>query len=244
MKRYLSVFEMITRSSIYKVLGILAALAIAELGMFYISLQQPLAGIQPNLEEIVDQSHFVYAFGVAYLLMTVVLVLPGTNMGSMQGYTLQRLRIKENKVFLLQSIYNVFCYILLWAAQLGILLIASGYYMTHKTDAVRTNQTVFLAFHRNDFMHSILPSQDIFSWFILIYLIVGTGILAALFTKNQRNGSIAWSLFLFAAIACICFPRGLGEEVWMVVLSCIIWTVYAFIKEMLGTGVEKNEKQK
>lgn len=232
MKRYISVFEMIIRSSFYKVLGILASLSVLELGTFYIAMQQPLASIQPNLEELVDQSHFMYMFAIAYLLITVVLVLSGTNIGSMQGYTLQRLRIKEKKVFLLQCIYNILCYVLLWATQVGVLLAASNYYMTHKTDAILTNQTVFLAFHRNDFMHSILPIQDTLNWVLLFAIIVCTGSFAADFTRMQRRGKVAWILIIFVAIAFVSFPRGLEEEPIILIIGMIAYSAFICLRNI------------
>lgn len=232
MKRYISVFEMIIRSSFYKVLGILASLSVLELGTFYIAMQQPLASIQPNLEELVDQSHFMYMFAIAYLLITVVLVLSGTNIGSMQGYTLQRLRIKEKRVFLLQCIYNILCYVLLWATQVGVLLAASNYYMTHKTDAILTNQTVFLAFHRNDFMHSILPTQDTLNWVLLFAIIVCTGSFAADFTRMQRRGKVAWILIIFVAIAFVSFPRGLEEEPIILIIGMIAYSAFICLRNI------------
>lgn len=232
MKRYISVFEMIIRSSFYKVLGILASLSVLELGTFYIAMQQPLASIQPNLEELVDQSHFMYMFAIAYLLITVVLVLSGTNIGSMQGYTLQRLCIKEKKVFLLQCIYNILCYVLLWATQVGVLLAASNYYMTHKTDAILTNQTVFLAFHRNDFMHSILPIQDTLNWVLLFAIIVCTGSFAADFTRMQRRGKVAWILIIFVAIAFVSFPRGLEEEPIILIIGMIAYSAFICLRNI------------
>ena len=98
MKRYLSVFEMITRSSFYKVLMVLLAMAVAQFGMFYLQLQESLEGTVSNLEALIDQSHYTIILGVAYLLITVLLVLHGCNLGSVQGYTLQRLKISEKKV--------------------------------------------------------------------------------------------------------------------------------------------------
>lgn len=236
MKRYISVFEMITRSSIYKVIGILILLTIAELTSFFIAFHQPLASMQPNLDEVVDQSYLVWMFGAAYLIMTVILVLSGTNIGSMQGYTLQRLRIKEKKVFLLQCIYNVFCFVLLWATQLAILLGVSNYYMTHKTGAILSNQTVFIAFHRNAFMHSILPIEDTTNWMLLAGFILGTGCFAADFTRMQRQGKIAWILIMFVATACITFPRKMGEEPVLFFIAMIIWSTFICLRGMMYRG--------
>lgn len=244
MKRYLSVFEMITRSSIYKVFAVLLIMAVTELAACYIALQQLLEEIQPSLEEIVDQSYFLNFFRIAYVVVTVVLILSGMNIGSMQSYTLQRLRIKEKWVFVLQSIYNILCYLLLWTVQVVVLLMVSSYYMDHETDVILGNQMVFLAFHRNDFMHSILPFQDILGWFTIFFFLFGTGIMAASFTKRQRSGKIGWSLFLFVAAICICFSRGLGEQIWFLDVFCGYWMIRAFAKAMEHVEVEKNEKQK
>lgn len=244
MKRYLSVFEMITRSSIYKVFCIILAMAVIECASFYVALQQPLASIQPNLEEIVDQSHLAIIFRIAYLLLTVVLVLPGMNIGSMQSYTLRRLRVKENTVFLLHCIYNVLCYLMLWAAQVGLLLVTSNYYMAHKTDAVLTNQTIFLAFHRNRFMHSMLPLQEIEAWFSLILILTGSGLMSALFTKRQREGAVVWLFFPFLALGCICFTQGMASNTLYLSLIAGGFLVGAFLKVFLSEGEEKDAKEK
>lgn len=243
MKRYLSVFEMITRCSIYKVLGILLLMGIAEAVALLNAWNQPLASMQPNLEEWIDQSCIVATFGLAYMFVTKVLSTTGTNVGSMQGYTFQRLRIPEKKIHLLQCIYNMLCYVLLWAAQLGILLIASQIYMQKKTNVILTNQTVLLAFYRNKFMHAILPLHDIFGWFVLFFLITGTGILVAAFSKNQRKGSLTWSLIVFMVMAFVIFLRDLGEEglVIFIITLMLIWFLFAIVKIWLNKGVQENE---
>ena len=127
MKRYVSVFEMITRSSIYKVLGVLAFMVVGETIMLSCAWMQPIAALQPTLEEWVGRSRIMIAFLAAYWLVTKVLASSGTNTGSMQGYTLQRLRIPEKKVYLLQCIYNMLCYGLLWMTQVLILFVAAAH---------------------------------------------------------------------------------------------------------------------
>lgn len=233
MKKYLSVFEMIARSSLYKVLAILTGMTVAELGTFYIAMQQPLSKVQPNLEEVVDQSHFVWMLGISYILITVVLVLHGCNIGSMQGYTLQRLRIKEKAVYRLQCLYNSLCYVLLWVTQLIVLLISAEYYLEHQTHGVVSNQTVFLAFYRSDLMHSILPLEDFVSWYLLAYIILGTAIEAAGFTWKQRRGKIGWGLFVVVALVLLIFPRALGREIELIIFTLILLPLHLFSGRML-----------
>lgn len=241
MKRYISVFEMITRSSIYKVLGILLLMTGAETVMLIYAWNRPLAMMQPNLEEWIDQSAIIFPFWAAYWMVTKVLAFAGTNTGSMQGYTLQRLRIPEKKVHLLQSIYNILCYLILWVTQLSVLLVASAYYINHKTGVVLTNQTVFLAFNRNEFMHSVFPLEDYFGWFAIAFFIVGTGIQAAVFSRKQRSGKTAWSLAVFIVLAVVCFPRELGEEPILMIMVMLIWGLYAIIQAAANKGVQEDE---
>lgn len=215
MKRYMSVFGMITRSSIYKILTVLGGLAVTELIMFCIGMEQPLAAMS-SLEDLVDQSHYVYVLAIAYVLMTAVLCFYGCSIGSRQEYTLKRLRIKEKSIFLMQCFYNILCYVLLWGVQLLVLFISSRYYMEKQTEFIVGSQTLFMAFHRSDLMHGILPLHDWASWVVLVYVIAGTGIAAAGFTWKQRQGRFDWKLIVVMGIVFLAFPRGLGEGVEMV----------------------------
>lgn len=243
MKKYLSVFEMITRSSIYKVLGVLIAMVCAEVITCAISWQQPLAFMKPTIEEWVDQSYLLVIFIVAYFLMNAVLVLHGTNIGSIQAYTLQRLRIPEKSVYRLQCLYNILCLGLLWVTQLAVLLGISAFYMQYKANVVKTNMTVFLAFYRNEFMHSILPLQDVGGWAMLVFFIVSTGIFAARFTKSQRGGKLDWTLVVFLAAFCMFFPKGLGEPPIFVIVTLIIWSVFGMGKKVMSKEVSEDEKK-
>ena len=243
MKRYVSVFEMIIRSSIYKVIGIFAIMAVGEIILLTLAWNQPIAALQPSMEEWVENSRIFVPFLAAYWVITKVLASSGTNVGSMQSYTLQRLRIPEKKVHLLQCIYNIFCYTLLWISQFLILLVATDFYMKYKTGAVLTNQTVFLAFYRNAFMHSILPMEDIFGWFMLGFYIVMTGILAASYARNQRRGKVTWALIIFIALAVVCFQRALGKEPIFQLMVTLIWGMYMLGQALINKGVQEDERE-
>lgn len=234
MKRYLSVFEMIIRCSIYKVLGILGIMIALEAGLLAFTWNQPIATFQPNLEEWIERSWICIPFLFAYWGVTKVLSSSGTNVGSMQAYTLQRLRISEKRVNLLQCIYNIFCYILLWMTQVLIFFVTSDVYMKYKTGAILTNQTIFLAFYRNTFMHSILPMEDIFGWFTLAFFIVLGGILTTLFSHKQRYGKTDWALIVFVALIAIFFQRKLGTEPILMLMLMTSWSLYLVLVALLN----------
>ena len=96
MKRYVSVFEMIARSSIYKVLLVIVTMVVAELVYFYLAFTSAQGLI---IEEYIDETFFGISFKAAYTLITLLLILPGMNLGSTQSYTLKRLRIKEKNIY-------------------------------------------------------------------------------------------------------------------------------------------------
>ena len=224
MKRYLSVFEMITRSSIYRVLLILAGMMAAESAFFYFNFMDSKFFY---IEEYIDPSYYSIVFKIAYLLVTIVIVLSGMNLGSVQSYTLQRLRIKENRIYWLQALYNLFVYVILWGTQLITVLINLVIFQKNLPEgAVFTNQTMFLAFYRNAFMHTIFPLEDGPGWWMLVFTGITSALAAAEFTKLQRNGKFGFELLFFVAAVMIFFPRALSLDIaFMIFAICIVYMV-------------------
>lgn len=243
MKKYLSVFEMIARSSLYRVLAVLFTMVAAELAFFWMYVKNPGENGLLHLELIVDNSHYLIILQLAYVLVTVFLAMTGCNIGSMQVYTLQRLRITEKAYFVLQSIYNIFCYVLLWGTQLAVLLFSANYFSKYNDSPYFSNQTIFIAFHRNNLMHSILPMENWICWMILIFILIGSGIAAADFGWKQRRGKIGWILIFVVASAAICFPKGLSSEGYefFVLLIVGVWLVISIFQNLLGAEVETYE---
>ena len=210
MKRYLSVFEMITRSSIYKVLLILIAMVAVQVISFYLKVSE--GGIR-SFESHINECSFDISFKMAYVLITILIVLPGMNLGSIQSYTLQRLRIKESRVFCLQALYNFFTYVLLWGMELFALLVCGMiHYQKFADNGMWNNQTMFLAFYKNDFMHTILPLEDAFGWFVIATIAITTALSVAEFTRRQRCGKISWELGIVVGAVLMGIPRDIGED--------------------------------
>ena len=223
MKRYLSVFEMITRSSIYKVLLVIVAMVATEIVFFYnaFSAQEGV-----SFEFYVDKSYYSIIFQVAYILVTIMIVLPGMNIGSIQSYTLQRLSIKESRIFWVQALYNLCAYVLLWGVQLAVILGSFVYYQNSLPEgAIVSNQTLFLAFYRGMFMHSILPLEDGPGWWVIVLIAITTTFAAANFTRLQRVGKFGFELLIMIAAVCVYFPRPLGYDLSFILVA--IGVVYA-----------------
>ena len=220
MKRYISVFEMITRSSIYKVLAILAAMVVVE--------------------AFVIRSEYEWTFKIAYVLITIVILLPGMNFGSTQSYTLQRLRIKEKRIFWLQALYNTFAYMLLWGSQLVVILVRAFIYENNLPEGVLwNNQSLFLAAYQNKFLHSILPLEDGPGWWVLGFVIVGTGFFTAEVTKQQRCGKFAIEILIWVVAVVLFFPREVGYEFSPMIIALVVALMITGTRRLLNMGVDE-----
>ncbi len=237
MKKYISVFEMITRSTLYKVLAVIVIMEGIQIRLFRGTMLELIGSESGGLESIVDKSNIVWPLAVAFLLITIFLCQCGCNIGSNQGYTLRRLQISELAVFWLQALYNCLCYVLLWASQAALFVIASGMYMENAIDS--TNQTVVIAFYRNAYMHSILPMEDGIGWVILAVIICSCAIASATFPLRQRRGKTDFSIIAVVAMVFLLFPKGIGSDMSFIVFymlffilaSGVFWSVYLKQKE-------------
>ena len=220
MKKVLSVFELLTRNTIYKILFVFVALGGVELLMFWNRLKEQL-DLQnqygygevggSSFEYIVNSSHQFGWYTAAFVAVTVILGLSTCNFGSRQGYTLKRLRVSEREVFWIQSVSNFLCYVLLLGVQLGILLIMGCLYIKYMGTA--TNQTMFLAFYRNAFMHSILPMEEWPRMIINLCMYGSMAVTAATVPYFQRNKKFGWEAVVVTGILAVGFEAELGSYV-------------------------------
>lgn len=230
MKKYISIFELFARNTIYKVFMVLLAMGVAEILLFTRAMTEwiPLdyydldfqAIEHYSLEYMVDRSNSVVVMAAAFVVLTAVLCWNGCNIGSKSSYTWQRLQVSEKAIFIMQSIYNSCCYVLLWGVQIVVFLIQSILYVSESEKV--TNQTVFLAFYRNDFMHSVLPLEGTMRWSVNIIIILGCGVCTAVFTYLQRRGKMAWSLLIFIASILLGFIQELGNQLGLVTAMLVL----------------------
>lgn len=250
MKQHLSVFMLYIRSSVYKVLLLLIGMAAVECAFFWWTLHDAMtmrdsllaAGEQfdalredayrhldniMGLEAILENSYIVYIFIAFSLLITIVLCLIGCERGNKQGYTLRRLSIPESAVVLWQSLCNTCCYFLLWVAQIGIALGLCQWYVS-KTEAV-SNQTIFLAFYRNVFLHNVLPLDETSLWVRNVLLLFSFGMASACFSFRQRQGKFAAEIIALFWATLVWCSRDLGS---------IITDIFAILCCVMVIGVE------
>lgn len=256
-RQHASILMLLARSSIYRILGILAGTTIVEFLLFRRKLQAAVMAFQLglgnqewSLEEIVDYSWITWSTVVGFVLVTVVLCLVGCERGSKQGYTLRRLAVSERGIFFWQAGYNVCIYLIFWSVQAVLLWCLCLLYMKQADPTLTSNQTVFLAFYRNAFLHGMLPLDDAIGWVRNGIMILGLGIAAATFPFRQRRGKFGSEIVALVLLTILWFGRMPGDfvyEIIQIIMSLsvaaeCIWHVFAVEedeKQALTPGVEQ-----
>ena len=227
MKKHSSVFMLMARSTIYRVMGLLILMAVAEGGLFWLRLQQGAIDGNFSLEAIISESRLSWACAAFFLFVNVILSWGSYTISD--AYTAARLSVSGKAVYLWQCIYNSLCYLLFWMVQI---LIGIGLCLVYEAMAPAefvSNQTVFLAFYRSNFLHSFLPFEDTWVWVRNILLVVALGICSSRVPGKNRKIGIG-SCFLIAATG-VFFVQGIGEAVALII-AAIVCAVPAVVKAL------------
>lgn len=126
-----------------------------------------------------------------------------------------------------------------------IITLLCQYYLTQPAVNIVSNQTLFLAFYRSDFLHSILPLEEISRW---IYLLITFGALsfttagATVRKRYGRNIRNNVPLSLTVASMLFYFVRPLGSLASDVILSLLhtalilytLWDVWFNAEEVIS----------
>ena len=242
MKRYGSVFLLLIRSSLYKVLCLILILGIAEGITFYFvmthggdSLQMGELGdgslvvLTGGLEAVLERSGFLWFFRAALVAAAVILVRACGGGESKVRYTIGRLRIHENHFFLCQGIWNSMTFWLLWTAQVFIVIGLSAFYGILEEKPVMEGQTLFLLFYRSGFLHSLFPLGEMSRHVSVMTAILGLGFSAAQFSWCQRRERLGIGLPVILIATLFLLPMEAGNGLYDGIYACvaIILTLYA-----------------
>ena len=219
-KKYLSVFAMLARGSIFRVLAVLVLMAAGQYGQFMHRLNNELllyasdggqSHVFSRIEELINISTVEMTFAAAFLLICVFLCLPGCGYSARCGYTLRRLNISERAVFVLQVICNAAVFVLLWAAETAVCLLLCRIYVSSVPPSLVSHQTMAIAFYRSPFLHSLLPLADIAVWIRNFVMIAVLSLAAASFPYKQRHGKFAADIVSYALLCIVFFKSTVGD---------------------------------
>lgn len=238
MKKHLSVFMLTARSSVYGLLGVLAAMALVQGVLFYVAYLDSSTAVGGlaliNFELLISKSGAQWSFAACFLPALALLCRSGCNFGSKSSYTLRRLSVSEKSVFFYQAFYNCVCLTILWAAQLGVMLLLFEIYSFLAAEGSISGQSAFLAFYRSSFLHSLLPLEEGSRWIRNIFAVIALGLCAALFPYKQRRGKKGWEIIVTAAVCLLSFSAqtgDLGSDV-LIIIVCVGFAIKAVISAL------------
>ena len=222
MKQQISVFLLMARMSIYRGLVVLFAMAAVETGLFYAVLARGVTENGMSLEGVVEESRLALVFVVCFALLAARLFVAGYGEKTRRSYTLLRLSVSRRQVFLWQSIYNLFIFLLLWMTQILVAFALSALYVRLAPAEYVTHQTAFLAFYRCDFFHSILPLSEGIFWVRNILVFLASSLLCARYPRKKGQSDKA--VVFMAAFMGALFVQELGNKA-----SCLALIVFSLI---------------
>ena len=178
-KKHLSVLMLYICSSITPLLCTVVFICSIHTGLFLWELQRGAAA----LETVIQPDYFKCAFigGTIFLVAFLYRMNGG-------GYTLRRLRISERTVFLWHVFSCFLCFVILWIAEIVVLTVLCRYYLAQEIASGLSNQALFLAFYRNEFLHSILPLESVSRWFYLFFAFASLAFVTAGAAVRKRYG--------------------------------------------------------
>ncbi len=206
MKKYLSVFYVIARESIFRISFMWLMFALWQAVVFYIEINsehvQKTMLIAEAFSNYNEEMCVPFLFSLAILLTGVLLAKTGLEFRTKTGYTLRRLRISEKQVFLMQSLYNCIMIFLLFVFEAALCFILSHWGKAFIDPQFITSQTVYLTFYSSEFISNMFAGRDIIILVRNIMMIATVGFNLSLFSYSWRRGKkYLFGLLVLTAVA-------------------------------------------
>lgn len=200
-----AVWALLSRSSFYKILAVLCLMALAESLSFYRILGGD--GRPGSLEELVNAGLTSMFFMAALGMILLILVRTVRQTEEKGRYTLMRLKISQGRRFFIRTTYCALCLTVLFSVQIMLIFCAAEQYKAAGGTGGVSEQFLFLAFYRNEFLHGILPMAETGKWVRNLLLILAFSMEVA---GGRKNGVVTLiSLFVLTSVWFVS-PVGMG----------------------------------
>ena len=224
MKERLSVMMLAARGTIYKVILLILVTGIVQAGLFYLWMANNIpagAGWSVGLEGGITDSFVMQAAGISFVLLCMMLALNGYGSGAKPVYTLRRLAISEKEALCCFAVYNTLVFLLFWSSQILIMLGLCRMYEvlapllgaqrdTSNSVALVGPQTVYIAFYRHKYLHSLMPMAEISRWIRNLIWVISLGVCTATFSNSLRYGKKGFAIFVMVVVTLGMFCRAVG----------------------------------
>ncbi len=211
-----SLWALLARSSIYKLLAVAAAMALWEGTRFYVCLRSERGYM---LGDVISRSNVSIVF--SWVLGLWVLILARTERGweEKSRNTLHRLTLSPRGIFWLKAVFNIGCLTVLFAVQIWLAIWMVETYGRERPEVYASPQRLFLAFYRIQFLHCLLPLAETGKWVRNLLLVLALGM------ETAMNRRIPVFLILLYALTISWFvsPIGMGAtDILYIVASAVV----------------------
>lgn len=229
MRKHLSVLGLWAAGTLHWVLGLLAVSAGAELALFRYRMSRPAAELPEILDVLVQESGMMTVCMVGFLLLCMLLSVSGCALqGSRVEYTLRRLSVREEMAVVWKAAYSLFCLLLFWAVQVGVMLLVCRWYKASLPEMYVSEQTVFLAVYRIDFFHGLLPLDNWLVWLRNAVVLLTLSLATACFSYRQRRGKFSIVPILEMPAVLLLFNGGVRESQThtLLIVVCLFLAIF------------------
>lgn len=201
--------------------------------------------IQEKLLNDTEGNSLAWIFAIGFLAMVVELIRHGCESNTKSIYSYKRLLISEKGVFYCQTAYNITALMIFWAIE-AITLYFLCYYSVFIKSYSSSEFTIFLAFYRNSFLHSIIPMSELSAWIRNVVLLISLGFATAEFPFKQRRKKFAATTFILSFFTVFYFKTDFGNTVNTILTITIslicLGEVLFFVYDNYNTEVSENER--
>lgn len=253
MNRYLSAVGLYARWNLYKILAIILVTALAAGALVY---RVPVGdvpvdmGLDPEtgetmqafayydrLDGVIAESRAPIVCAAGFAAIVAVMSLTGCGYNTKAGYTVRRLRVKEETAVLLWGGYHAVLLVIFWAilaaVLYGVMTLRLGMEVT--TDHIHYGpQSMMLLCYTDTFLHHLLPLQDVAAWGVGIASVLAAALSTVLFSYRQRRGSFSVMVLLALAGTIGSFFCGLGENANALLMVLLLGVAGAAFVMLIG----------
>lgn len=198
MKKHISIFNLMVRSSIWKVLLIFGAMAVSQVILFFVMG----AGEEVYLLDALKRIPSSVVVGVGLFLITLALCIPLSDQGGRMNNLILRLGLSEKEIFWLHVLFCAMAYSLFIMAQALIMVLLC---LIHDwvTPGDMDPMAVFVTSYQHPLFHRFFPLHDLVGWANHLLLVAGLSICTAAQPIKQRHryNSICTAIMLVFAVS-------------------------------------------
>lgn len=225
----LSLWALLARCSIYKVLAVLAVMTLGEAALFYGCLKSGMGSY--TLAGAVESSHISVVFLVALGLICFILAWTEGRLDTESSAAMLRLRLSASRIFMIKAAYNVACMVILFVVQIWLGIGLVEIYGRVMNEIYASPQRLFLAFYRIDFLHCLLPMAEVGKWVRNLLLLLAMGIEAAMGAGKAKKETYPLAALYVLSITWFVSSMGrnvidlISDTVYAIVIASNIWQV-------------------